>query len=584
MKKSRAFKCLLLGLALSFTSQSFAYTPPYLTGDEYEEQVSGYLDEDRGIVIENKPELGYLVYRNAKGRKITASYYSSEMVVEKQPYYEEADRIGYIDELFPYFGFDPRDTTIGQIKPGDTIYLERNSDGDITYISAYSDYLVRYGRVQSWDMNQLILEDGQGRLYTYAIPMTTPITKAGKPYSLGSLKQGEWVKVLVSQKILGEGIVEEEVLELVVDPDTRVISDVYKGELLSLDQYKNTLNIRNAQRLQKKGWSTYTPITTLGMNPRTMKSYYLGNPVSVDYLARNLAKGGSYVYAAVESFMGKESAVKLNFQSKMQRTLEPSEVIYASPGVIKLLSGEQLFVSDDAIIVRDKRLVGTTGVMVGDTVQAVVTGENKLAVANVLDTQSTGGIQVFRGRIKYIKEYEQFEVETFSLLEDGLWYYHPTPRTFAIDGTTRFYTDEGFMDKGIDSFLGYGESSQLKEVYTIIAVGDQAKMIVDMPYSKEVVEGKVYETADGSIKIKDVTYYNSRYKRWDELSRKNVGATIKIEPNTMILKEGKVVSAKSLEPGDEVTVMLEKSIKGQSKPNADGNTTYEASGYLITVR
>ncbi|MGL5727205.1 MAG: hypothetical protein ACRCYD_05055, partial [Plesiomonas sp.] len=373
----------------------------------------------------------------------------------------------------------------------------------------------------------------------------------------------------------------EQVLEIVADADTRVISDVYKGELLSADQYKNTLNIRNAQRLHKSGWGPFAPITTLRMDPRTMKSYAMGNPVSIDYIGRNLARGGGYVYAAVEQFMGKEQAVKLNFQSKMQRTLSPSEVIYASPGVIKLLSGEQLFVAEDAIIVRDKRLVGTAGIMVGDTVQAVVTGENKLAVANIQDTQSTGALQIFRGRIKAVGEYQQFEVETFSLLEEGIWYYHPTPRTFAIDGTTKFYADEGFVPGGIDGFLGYGESSQISSVYTIIAVGDQAKVIVDMPYTKESVRGKVTKQADGTLSLKDVYYYNTRYKRWDELSRKNVGAAITLSPNTLIVKEGQVISAKSLDVGDEVTIMLEKNIKeGQEA----ANKAYTGKGYLITVR
>lgn len=573
--------------SLTFTTSIMAM-PAYLDADEYYEAASGDIYEDKGIVVENEPYLGYLVYRNAQGEQITANYYRQNLVVEKQPFYESSDRIGYLDELFPNFQFDPRDTTIDKVKPGDNVYLRMNREGDIQYISAYNDYIMRYGKVKNWDVlgagaGTLTLEDDRGRLYTYTIPMNTPITKGGRPYSLGAIKPGEYIKVLVAQKTLGEGIVEEEAVELVVDNDTRVISDVYKGELMSIDGYKNTLGIAHAQRLGKTNWGPYTDVLTLRADPRNLEAYFIGNPVSWDYMSRTL-RGGNYVYTAVEDFMGKETAVKLNFQSKMQKTLPTTEVIYASPGVIKLLTGETLYLAKDAILVKDKRLIEPHNIMIGDTVQTVVTGENKVAVANVLSAITTGDFQIFRGRIRKVKDRQAFEVETFSLLEDSTWYFHPEPRTFAIDYTTKFYTDKGFVAKGIEEFLTYGENSQVDEVYTILAIGDKAVSITNAPYSKESIKGNVYKVEGDTVFVKDVNYYHSKQKKWVLYSKKNTGVAIEIKPNTMIIKEGQLVPASELEIGDKLTVMLEKSIK-DSQPGGGDNASNQvkAPGYILVV-
>lgn len=581
----------ILILASLSLATSVVAMPTYMDEDMYDEATSGDIYEDKGIVVENQPYLGYLVYRDARGRKVTANYYRQDLIVEKQPYYESADRIGYLDELFPQFKFDPRDTTIDQVRPGDNIYLRMDKEGDVQYISAYNDYVMRYGKVKGWTLSGsgagvLRLEDDKGKLYIYTIPMDTPISKGGKVCSLGSIKPGEYMKVLLAQKTLGEGIVEEEVMEIVLDNDTRVISNVYKGELMSTDGYKNTLGLAYAQNLGKAGWEAYTDVLTLRVDPRNLEAYSIGKPISWDYMSRSL-RGGGYVYTAVEDFMGKQTAVKLNFQSKMQRVLPTTEVIYASPGVIRLLSGETLYLAKDAILVKDKRLIEPHNIMIGDTIAPVVTGENKVAAASILSGITTGDFQIFRGRINKIKDRQAFEVETFSLLEDSTWYFHPQPRTFAIDHTTQFYGTEGFVSKGIEQFLSYGENSKVDEVYTVLAVGDKAVSITNAPYSKESIKGTVYKAEDGTVFVKDVYYYHTKQKKWVLFSRKNTGVGVEIKPNTMIVKEGELVPASELEAGDKVTVMLEKSIKdiqSDSKDEDKKETQVTAPGYIVVAQ
>ncbi len=566
-------------LAMSMSVNTMADIPVYYDQQEYTDALYDNYSEDRGIVVENNPQLGYITYRNSSGITITRNYYGDEVSVEKQPYYETEDKIGYLDEMFPYFKYDPRDTTISSIKAGDCIYIRMDKDKYITYISAYNDYIMRYAKVNSFNFNtegtaSILLEDEKGNMYSYDLGLSTPVTKGGTPYSISAIKPGDWVKVLVSQKILGEGIIEENIEEVVIDNDTRIISNIYRGQVTSVDKYKNVLNLKDAQPLGKLTWGSYNNLLSLNIDPQNIKSYLIGNQVSLDYVSRNLKNASGYAYVAAENYKGKESAIKLNFQSKLQNTLAPSTVTYASSGVIKLLSGETLYVAEDAIIVRDNKLVESHNIMVGDVLQAVVTGENKLAVAQISSDLTTASLEVFRGRIKKITDSEEFQFETFSLLDDNTWYFHPTPRTFSIDPDTKFYNKSGLVEDGIEKFLAYGEDSEIGNVYTVVAIGDKAYMIIDMPYITNVAKGQVYKVDGENISIKDVYYYHKSQKKWLQYSNKNVGATIELQPNSVIIKDGKVVSAKSLEKGDIISAMIETNLK---------DTEGSVPGYIIVV-
>ena len=567
-------------LAVSIGTTSWAATSSYLTQSEYSDVLYDNYTEDRGIVVENCPDLGYLVYKNNKGQVITRNYFSGEVTVEKQPYYEEEDRIGYLDELFPNFTYDPRDSYMENIGAGDCVYIRMNAEGYITYISAYNDYIMRYGKIVSFNYNEgstvsLQLQDERGSLYYYDVDLKTPVTKGKKNIALNAIKNGEWAKILVSQKILGEGIIGEDVLEIVLDNDTRMISNVYRGQLTSLDSFKKVLNIKNVQSLGKNAWGSYGSLMGLGIDGNTAAIYNGGARVSADYLNRYLINTDGYVYVAAENYKGKENAVKLNVQGKYEKTLPTTKVISSTLSTVKLLSGENLTISEDSILIRDNRLVDAGSIVVGDAIQAVVTANDRLAVG-VLSTENvkTGSLSVYRGRVKKVTGGESFEVQTFSMLEDNKWYYYPTPQIFTIDASTRFYTEAGIVEGGINNFFSYGKDSTVGEVYTIIADGEHALMVVDMPYVIESIKGEVYKTEQGEVDLKDVYYFNTSSKKWMEYSKKNVGATVTTAENTVAIKNGKIVPVSALEAGDQVKVMVDQNLK------TAGNSV---KGYILVV-
>lgn len=560
--------CILGGLAVALCTMSPVLGYDYLTKEEYNDILTDNYSEDSGIVVENHPELGYLTYKNVRGELITCNYYTGQVVVEKQPYYEGEDRIGYLDELFPNFEYDARDISITSIQAGDCIYIKKDKQGIATYISASNDYFMRYGKVISFKYNTgqtalLEMEDEKGKLYVYEVPITTAISKGNKSCTLNTLQVGDWVKVLVDQRILGQGILDEKVLEIVIDNNTRVISNIYKGQVTSIDQYKKLLNLKNAQVLQKNVWGKYSGIKSLAIEPKSVEAYRIGNSISVDYINRNLLNAEGCVYVAAEKYKGKENAIKLNFQSSHQRMLQPSLVISANKNSVRLLSGEVVYISEDSILIRDNRMITGSEIMVGDYLQAVVTGENKLAVGRIEVSQGTEALQVYRGRIKKVKDNESFEVETFSLLEGSDWYYHPTPQTFTVDRNTKFYNTSGLVENGLESFLGYGESSVIGEVVTVAVIGEKAYGIYDMDYAKESIKGKIYKVEENKVLVKDVYYQDRESKKWMQYSKKNVGGTVLVEANSLVIKEGKVIPISKLEIGDTIRVMSKKHFKDE---------------------
>ncbi|OOB76956.1 MAG: hypothetical protein BEN19_03200 [Epulopiscium sp. Nuni2H_MBin003] len=577
----------IVPLIVALTLVTIPINAVYYTEAEYAEAETGMIFEDKGIVLENYPELGYLVYRNLSNQTVRLPYYTSDLSVEKEGIEEIEDRVGYLDELFPYFEYDPRDTTIDKIVPGDNIYVRTNAEGYVTYISAYNDYMLRYGKVNSWKttdgvVGELVIEDEKGQIFIYEVPLTTPTSKLGRPVNIGTVQPGEWVKLLVSNKIMGSGIIEENVAEVVIDGNTRVVKDVYRGEILQLRSYDNTLRLAYAQPLEQAGWGKYTDILTLTADANSFTAYLDGTRTSFDYVSRYFTGSSANAFVAVESFMGKDSVAKMNIQDDFQKLISPTRVISAVSNEIRLLSGETLYYGEDTIVLKNDRLIEPYNILVGDTIQTVVTGDNKIAVAKIIEDVGQGSLQIYRGLIKKIDNRESFVVETFSMLQYDEWYYHPQPRTFSLDHTTQFYDDGGFVEDGIETFVAYGEASQLSEIVTIVAAGDKAVLISNMPYTREVVRGEVYSVEDQTAFLKDVFHYNVDDNLWSQYSTTNVGISATLNPNGFILKNGQVVTADKLEVGDKISVMLEEELLETIGGGADGVSDVPA--YIMVVK
>ncbi|WP_305767353.1 hypothetical protein [Candidatus Epulonipiscium viviparus] len=566
----------------------------YYTEDEYNEALVGTIYEDRGLVIENHPMLGYLTYKNKDGAIVTAPYYTSDLAVEKQNIEEIEDRVGYIDELFPSFEYDGRDTTIENIKPGDNIYLRTDSQGYIQYISAYVDYTMRYGQINNIRfLNQgnaeITFTDEEGQFFRYITPISTFATKLGRPISLSSIRPGEWAKFLLSRKHLGHGIIEEDVIEIVVDPDSRIVNDIYKGNVLQLGGFDNTLKLADARLLEQTGFGQYIDIATFNTDPRNFNAYIEGTRTSFDYVSKYISGSDMTAYVAIENFLGRDSVAKMSLSDGFTKSLDPNMVVDVSATEIRLLGGDVVIPNADSIIIKGERLVSPANILVGDTIQAVIDSDDNLLVAKTVENIGQGPLTIYRGTIKKIDDHDLFVVETFSLLKNDEWHYHPQPRTFALDNDTRFYVDEeGFNADGLNEFLDYGPTTEMSEIFTIVADGDRAIAVSKIPYTREVAKGEIFDADDdGNVSLKDVFYYNVDENLWRQLDQTNLGVQFTMLPGSLIIKNGELVDSSKLEKGDKVSVMLTDELLNlidDANGGGDDDEAPQVDGYIMLVK
>ncbi len=514
--------------------------------------------EYRGIVLENNPQLGYMIILDNDGNKINLKYYSNEINVEKQQYYDIDDEVGYIDEVFPSFQYDPRDTVISDIEVGDIVFVKPYEDepGVIESISATTNYTMKYGQIKQIvpkeDTTNMLVEFENGATSYYEVPNNVPITKNGKMINRNDIQVGDYAKFLVNQAIIAPGYVEESVKEIVVEGSANYVNSIIKGNVVGYDPIQNKLLIDNTRTLVAGQWSNYDGIESFDLN-RNVEIYSNGERTNIDYLNRYLREGTAYV-AVQNSFTGDE-VKKVSVYDGRDQVLNRDTVVESSPsGDFTILNGYQNISTDDGtIVVRHGRLVDNNNIQPYDYGTVVLNGGNHASVVEIVDRPNTGGKMVIRGRVQSVDEGDSFTVQSMVVLEDDEWIYTPVERQFEIDNKTTFLIDGQYMN--LDEFLGYTSNTAIDEVYNIVSDGVRAELVTDGSYAKQSITGTVYDVSDNTIYLKDVMYKDEDSNTWDTLSDINNTAVVTTEFNSIVLRNGDLISSTDLKVGEKILVM-----------------------------
>ncbi len=516
------------------------------------------IDEFRGIVLENNPQLGYMIVIDNNKVRHNMKYYSNDIVVEKQQYYDIDDEVGYIDEVFPGFKYDPRDTVISDVEVGDIVFIRPYEDdkGAIESISATTNYTMKYGKI-----NQIVLEENttnilvefeNGATSYYEVPINAPITKDGKFLNRNDIMVGDYAKFLINQAIISPGYVEESVKEVVVEGSANYVNSIIKGNVIGYEGIQNKLLIDNTRVLTAGNWSNYNGIESFKIN-KNIEIYNNGERTSIDYLNRYLREGTAYV--AVQNTYSGEEIKKISVYTGRDELLGRDTVVNSSPsGQFTLLNGYRQVSSDEGtIVVRYGRLVDNNNIQPYDYSTVALNGGNHAAVIEVLDKPNDGGKMVARGRILSVDEGDSFTVKSMVVLEDTEWIYTPVEREFAIDNNTVFLINDTVMP--YNEFIDYTTSTQIDNVYNVISNGTYAELVSDSVYPKYSIRGEVYETVDGTISLNNVLYKDNEINTWDTLSDINNTAFVNTSFNTIIMRNGEIIKESDLVKGEQVLVM-----------------------------
>ncbi len=516
------------------------------------------IDEFRGVVLENNPQLGYMIVVDNYGERHNMKYYSNDTIVEKQQYYDIDDEIGYIDEVFPSFKYDPRDTVVSDIEVGDIVFIRPFADDAtvIQSISATTNYTMKYGQIKQLvtaeNTTNVLVEFENGATSYYEVPNNAPITKDGKFLNRNDIIVGDYAKFLVNQAIISPGYVEESVKEVVVEGSANYVNSIIKGNVIGYDAIQNNLLIDNTRVLTAGNWSNYNGIESFKIN-KNIEIYNNGERTTIDYLNRYLREGTAYV-AVKNSYSGDEIK-KVSVYSGRDELLERDTVVTSSPtGEFTLLNGYREVTTDDGtIVVRHGRLIDNNNIQPYDYGSVSLNGGNHASVVEILDKPHDNGKMVARGRILSVDEGDNFSVKSMVVLEDTEWIYTPVEREFEIDQNTVFLINNTVLP--YNEFIAYTTTTQIDNVYNVVSNGTYAEIVSDSDYAKYAIRGTVYESSDNTISLNDVLYKDNDKNEWYTLSELNNTSVVNVAFNSIIMKNGQVMKATDLVKGEQVLVM-----------------------------
>jgi hypothetical protein len=529
--------------------------------------------EIRGIVTENNPDMGFLTILDENRRERTFNYVPGTLRAQRRDFYDMRDTIGGIHSLFPGLRFNPLETDISAIVPGDIVSL-RVADDDprrITHISAAAQTTTRYGRIREFRPRggwyEMLMEFENGQTSWLTIAANALVLEHGRPVSANRIQVGDWARLRVSQVLLGPGSMMESVLEVALDGGGHHISNIIIGQLSRFNPTQNQLQITHARVLSAEGWSNHSPLTQYSIGGANVRYFHDGRPVTLSYLNRYLQRGSGTVYLALENNFAGERVTMVSVRSGRDELLRPETVLSASDGTFNM-PGIPGNIQTDAgtIVVRNGRLVDANHIAASDWARVSLNGHNTAAVVDISQAPATAGVQIMRGRVARVWPHQSFRVETMSSFDGLRWHYTPIAREFTIDYDTIFITENGFGS--INDFIGFTADSVVGRVFNVIVDGGRAAWVIDMPFTEPIpslpnapghltLRGTIYENNGGDLGLRDVTVFNPRTGAWTPISLADATAGVTLHPNTIIVDRDQVISANRLRVGQQVRILTD---------------------------
>ncbi|MFV0503566.1 MAG: hypothetical protein ACK5LT_06320 [Lachnospirales bacterium] len=516
------------------------------------------ITENRGIVVENNKDFGYLIVYDNTGQKVIYNYLN-DVTVEKQEYYDLDDEVGYIDSVFPNFQYDPRDTQMSSIETGDIVYIrpiEKDGEIYIESISASTNYTMKYGKIKAYTITEDIVnltmefEDGSTKMYTY--PTSIYLSEDGNAKDAYSVQAGDYGKILLNIGILAPGNTLESVKEVYIEGNDRNIDEILKCQVAGIDTIQGNLMVQNALSLKVNGWQNYSEIRELPIKNNNTEIYHNGNRVSYDYATKFLKRTNGEVYIAMENSYTGPSIKKVSFYDGRDSFIPSDTIVEATSNSIVLSNNNKnLNTSQSTIVVRNGRLVNENNLMPYDYAKVAVNG-GKAAVVEVTPRSVNTGLLTVRGRIKSVNNGENFTVQSMAIFENDKWIYTPVERTFQIDYNTTFINGEGGT-YSYTEFIDYTDGTVVDSVYNVVANGTHADYVVSSPYAKNIIIGDIYNIEDATVYLSNV-YYLDENNTWAKVSNKNNTAVVTIDPTTVFIKNSNVVNINQFKVGESIRI------------------------------
>lgn len=499
-----------------------------------------------GILEENNSDLGYITLYfpdgsgTSPGLKSALSYYRTYSYVRAE-------------DVAVYKNGKP--ANIEALNPGDSVFIKLNNEGNIEKISATDNFYPVYGKVRTKGNWMLQLERADGSTVQYRIPFNTLIFKDRRMASWNDIKMGDEVRILLqtsgNQIIIGEiTIISKEIQ----------VDAVYRADFFSYDKLTNSIVVTNMRQFKDGIWNTFNipAISKFDIN---------------DNYSPNIPRGaGGTVYMATgKSITGKESVVWMSIENNALRTeVTGDTIVDADPGRsrLTLLNRSMPVTYDDtSLIVKKGKLLTPNQVKSRDEAYFAtsnqIDGTVKANIIWIREPLDDTGLTLIRGRISHIDLYNSMTLESFSEFSEPYWEFYNVQRTLTIDPSiTRVFDDAGRIDLSL--FDDSGEENYKKQTVYVLAQDGKALLVSTAPFGDVVYKGRIFDLEGvqkdsfnhivvpaSSLIIKEGIRYNDELSKWE-----NVPETqFSFLPNTVFVKNGKLIDSSQLEVGDRITVI-----------------------------
>ncbi len=514
-------------------------------------------EEISGTIKDVNSKFKYITIDDINGNEVTKSLDGADIAIEKVDYFIDENKVGHIDEIFDEKKYDRTDSLISDLEVGDIVHI-RLKEGKILSVSAKSSNIQKIGTIKDVKVDgekaDVVLDDGS--LVKLEVAKGTDVEIDHKKADIYDLRIGQMVDITINDAVIDAGRLKNIVKKVEVITSENKVKNIYKSKVGVYNDSQNTVSLVNAYTLVGSGFKQYDGVVLASIDDES-EIIYDGKKVSKDFMKQNLVGSNINVYTATTDYYGKSKVAKMIFDDSVPKVLKRDTVADKKINSVMLASSRKnIALNSNAIVVKDGYLANAPAIKSGDKVQVVVGSTG--VVFNVLNTTDENMLKVYRGRIKNIDDYESVKMSSIARLDGFEYKFSPISRVFTIDETTKIIEDGKVK---LADFVTYGDKSKYDEVYTVVADGDFAKMLVKNKYAKEGVLGEVVSVNGKDIEIKYAKSYESDSKTISFIDLNNSAAKLITDDKTIFIKNGELVDIEDLERGDKLQCMSEKSLR-----------------------
>lgn len=516
--------------------------------------VKANYDEIQITRNETEKKLSTITIKNAQGQTTTVSIDKyATLSVDTLPTTIEAFKLGMEVEV---------DVNLGRVK------AMRGSTGTAPGKIEQGDRVVT-GTVNQIDPNgtflSIRLDNGQSK--TYYLNDQTTISKGTTLGDLSMLLEGDRVKLNFA------AYNSNSIRSIEVNVQGVKVESLYKGTIQRIEQTANKIIMKNEQKFLDWRWQ---PNTKAGVNGYSNSSYNYSNKTPI-YLGTKLIQPDRLrqyvdhdVYFVTVNRSGKEVIERIIIKEKNERTFyERMTSVNTGSNSIDLQTAGTIRYHAGTIIIRNGRLVDENSLLASGTAFVVTEGSKQSEFANVVHI-SNDGFQspnltnhgIYFGQIQSANSYELTLTNAMLLSTNNYWQTESLPTLSFSNDTVAVEDARGSVltiipqQDEMKRYAGkygyfYIENNQIVAAHIISPTAPTATMV-----SAGRIES-IIQSYPATIRIRNVSQWqNGMWKTAGNISSMDI-------EQAMIIKDGKVISAKDLRVNDRLYLLHESQVKGR---------------------